>query len=139
MAQLRPHLSEATFCEQALRQIETQGYHLAAVEEKGSIVAVAGYRFVENLALGSYLYVDDLITDDTHRGQGFGGQLFDWIAREAERAGCRSLHLDSGVQRFAAHRFYLGKGMEMTSRHFGLALRSEPVQEAPAMQAVMAS
>jgi hypothetical protein len=42
---------------------------------------------------------------------------------EARREGCRALHLDSGVQRFAAHRFYLGKRMEITSRHFGLALQ----------------
>lgn len=139
MAQLRPHLSEAEFCEQVLRQMETQGYHLAAVEEKGVIVAVAGYRLVENLAWGSYLYVDDLITDDTRRGQGFGGQLFDWITEEAAREGCCAIHLDSGVQRFAAHRFYLGKGMEMTSRHFGIALQQECIRVAPAEQAVMAS
>ena len=142
MAQLRPHVSEATFCEQVLRQIETQYYRLAAVEEKGTIVAVAGYRLVENLAWGRYLYVDDLVTDEARRGQGFGGRLFDWITEEAEREDCGALHLDSGVQRFAAHRFYLGKGMEMTSRHFGLALRQQAAQVAqvaPAMRVVMSS
>lgn len=139
IARLRPHLSEATFCEQVLRQIEMQGYHLVGLEDNGAIVAVAGYRFLENLAWGRYVYVDDLITDELHRGQGFGGLLFDWIARKAEREGCQSLHLDSGVQRFAAHRFYLGKGMEMTSRHFSLVLRTNAFEVAPALQAVMAS
>ncbi len=139
MAQLRPHLSEATFCEQVLRQFETQEYRLAAVEEGEAIVAVTGYRLVENLAWGRFLYVDDLITDEARRGQGFGGRLFDWITEEAAREGCGALHLDSGVQRFAAHRFYLGKGMEMTCRHFGLALQQEPVQVTPARRAVMAS
>lgn len=139
MVQLRPHLSEATFCEQVLRQFETQDYHLAAVEEEGTIVAVAGYRLVENLAWGRFLYVDDLITDEARRGQGFGGRLFNWITEEAAREGCGALHLDSGVQRFAAHRFYLGKGMEMTCRHFGLALKQESGQVATEPLAVMAS
>ena len=139
MAQLRPHLSEATYCEQVLRQFETQDYHLAAVEEGGAIVAVVGYRFVENLAWGKYLYVDDLITDEACRGHGYGGKLFDWISEEAARAGHRAVHLDSGVQRFAAHRFYLGKGMEMTSRHFGLTLQQDPVQAATITLAVKAS
>jgi len=137
MAQLRPHLSETTFCEQVLRQFETQGYRLAAVEEGGAIVAVAGYRYMENLAWGRFLYIDDLITDEARRGQGYGGGLFDWIVAEAEREGCRALHLDSGVQRFAAHRFYLGKGMEMTSRHFGLELR-EAARETPDRHVLMA-
>ena len=123
MEQLRPHLDETAFCEQVERQFETQQYHLAALESEGVIVAVAGYRHLENLIYGPHLYVDDLITDEAQRGRGFGGQLFDWLVEEARREGCRALHLDSGVQRFAAHRFYLGKRMEITSRHFGLALQ----------------
>jgi GNAT superfamily N-acetyltransferase len=123
MEQLRPHLDEAAFCEQVERQFETQHYHLAALESEGAIVSVAGYRHLENLVYGAHLYVDDLITDEAQRGRGFGGQLFDWLVEEARREGCSALHLDSGVQRFAAHRFYLGKRMEITSRHFGLALQ----------------
>ncbi|MBL7645092.1 MAG: GNAT family N-acetyltransferase [Candidatus Hydrogenedentes bacterium] len=123
MAQLRPHLDEATFCARVKRQFETQCYHLVALESEGTLVSLAGYRFLENLIYGPYLYVDDLITDTARRGQGFGGQLFDWLVEEARREGVRALHLDSGVQRFDAHRFYLGKSMEITSRHFGLQLQ----------------
>jgi len=36
------------------------------------------------------------------------------------------LHLDSGVQRFSAHRFYLSKRMEISSHHFSLKLDSTP-------------
>jgi hypothetical protein len=31
--------------------------------------------------------------------------------------------LDSGVQRFGAHRFYLRRRMDITSHHFALDLR----------------
>lgn len=123
MAQLRPHLDEPSFCEQVQRQFVGQDYHVTALERNGEILSVAGYRFVESLVRGRYLYVDDLVTDETCRGEGLGGLLFDWIVEEAERTGCSGVHLDSGIQRFAAHRFYLGKRMRVTSRHFGLELR----------------
>jgi GNAT superfamily N-acetyltransferase len=122
MVQLRPHLNEACFCEQVRRQMESQDYHLVALEHDGTIVAVAGYRFAETLAWGRYIYVDDLIADEACRGKGYGGQLLDWLVDEVARKGCGALHLDSGVQRFAAHRFYLGKGMDVTCRHFALDL-----------------
>lgn len=37
---------------------------------------------------------------------------------EAARAGCGQMHLDSGVQRKDAHRFYEREGMTVTSLHF---------------------
>jgi hypothetical protein len=48
--------------------------------------------------------------------------LFDWLVGEARAAGCQSLELDSGVQRFDAHRFYLRNRMAISSHHFRLAL-----------------
>ena len=122
MAQLRPHLTREAFVAQVLDQFETQRYHLAAVLGGEEPVAVAGYRFGRCLAWGHFLYVDDLITDEAHRGAGYGGQLLDWLVAKAREGGCAEFHLDSGVHRFAAHRFYLTKRMDITSHHFGMKL-----------------
>jgi hypothetical protein len=48
--------------------------------------------------------------------------LFDWLVAQAREHGCARLELDSGVQRFRAHRFYLMKRMEISSHHFMLKL-----------------
>ena len=45
-------------------------------------------------------------------------RLLDWLAEEAKEHGCGQLHLDSGVQRRDAHRFYFREGMGITSFHF---------------------
>ena len=37
---------------------------------------------------------------------------------EARREGCEQLHLDSGVQRYEAHGFYLKNRLHITSHHF---------------------
>jgi N-acetylglutamate synthase-like GNAT family acetyltransferase len=121
--QLRPHLSEASFLAQARRQTEAHGWKLLAAEVDGAVVACAGFRVGEWLAWGKALYVDDLVTDERVRSGGHGGALFDWMIAHAREHGCASFHLDSGVHRFGAHRFYLQKRMDITSHHFALQLR----------------
>jgi len=66
--------------------------------------------------------VDDLVTDAVSRSQALGRRLFEWLVARAREAGCEQFHLDSGVQRFDAHRFYLARRMAISSHHFGLSI-----------------
>ncbi|NOX42503.1 MAG: GNAT family N-acetyltransferase [Gammaproteobacteria bacterium] len=117
MAQLRPHLSEQEFISRVKSQMN-DGYKLAYITDKNTVVAVAGYRTAINLAWGKFLYVDDLVTDKTRRSCGFGKQLTDWLVQEAKKNKCAELHLDSGLQRKDAHRFYNREELETTGYHF---------------------
>ena len=122
MLELRPHLPrEEEFVSRVERQ-QSQGYQLAALEAGEEIRAVAGFRVHEKLSAGRFLYVDDLVTRARDHSKGYGGQLFDWLVDRARSAGCVQLQLDSGVQRHGAHRFYLGKRMNITCHHFDLKL-----------------
>ncbi len=122
MHELRPHLTEPDFIARVRRQ-RSEGYNLAFAEDSGAIQAVAGYRYIESLAWGKALYIDDLVTAPQARSQGVGGALFEWLVAQARTQDCDSVHLESGVQRFAAHRFYLRKRMDITSHHFALNLK----------------
>ena len=108
--------------QQVLRQ-QRDGYLLAFLEADGEVRAVAGYRFLESLFSGKFLYVDDLVTRDRDRSRGFGGALLDWLVEQALSLGCDTLELDSGVQRFDAHRFYLLKRMNISSYHFRIKIQ----------------
>jgi GNAT superfamily N-acetyltransferase len=121
MRQLRPHLSEAAFVP-TVREQQRGGYVLVHLTQHDTVRAVAGYRIIDNLVGGRVLYVDDLVTDAACRSQGYGQALFDWLTTTARDAQCRFLELDSGVQRFDAHRFYLTNRMIISSHHFRLAL-----------------
>src|SRR6266851_4199248 len=122
MRELRTHLHNAErFVERVQRQ-QDEGYLLAFLETEHEVRAVAGYRVLEALFSGKFLYVDDLVTREADRSRGYGGQLFDLLMEQARERGCESLELDSGVQRFDAHRFYLLKRMNITSYHFRLKL-----------------
>lgn len=121
MKELRTHLEEAEFMPQLGRQ-EAQGYRLAFVEDAGQIVAVAGFWINEAFVYGKYMYVFDLVTSDTARSGGHGRALLEFLKGAARDAGCAQLHLDSGVQRFRAHKFYLREGFIISSHHFQLVL-----------------
>lgn len=117
MQALRPHIAEDEFLAR-VRSQEKMGYRLAFVEQAVSVVAVAGFRIGENLAWGRFLYVDDLVTLPTQRSNGFGAGLLSWLRDFAVTQGCTQMHLDSGIQREDAHRFYAREGLSMTSFHF---------------------
>lgn len=117
MRELRPHIAEDQFLSR-VRSQEKTGYQLAFVEQSGGVVAVAGFRVGENLAWGRFLYVDDLVTLPSHRSNGFGASLLSWLREFAAQEGCVQVHLDSGIQRKDAHRFYERAGMSMASFHF---------------------
>ena len=85
---------------------------------RGRATCVAGFRIQEYLYCGKHLYVDDLITDGSTRSQGHGKRMLDWLTEEARRADCVQLHLDSGVQRPHAHRFYFREGLTISAYHF---------------------
>jgi ribosomal protein S18 acetylase RimI-like enzyme len=118
MKQLRPHLEEETYLSKIKHLQMEYGYNLMVISENGKAKAAVGYRICDSLAWGKYLYVDDLITDQESRSKGFANQLFDLLDEELSKNHCIGMHLDSGVQRHDAHRFYLKKKMKITCHHF---------------------
>ncbi len=117
MSELRPHIAEGEFVG-CVRRAEAAGYRLVCLREAGVPVAVAGIRTGENLAWGKFLYVDDLVTAADQRSKGHGARLLAWIRAYAARQGCAQLHLDSGLQRVDAHRFYEREGVSKSGFHF---------------------
>jgi GNAT superfamily N-acetyltransferase len=117
MQQLRTHLVAEEYVA-LVRRLQERGYLLAFLEEGGRIAAAVGFKLARSLAWGDFVYVDDLVTDDAARSCGHGSALLAWVSAYGKACGCRQLHLDSGVQRFDAHRFYLRERMDITCHHF---------------------
>ena len=122
LAELRPAFSDEV--DRFVSRVDTvqrpQGYRLLAAfdPDEASAAAVAGFRFIANLAWGDILYIDDLSTRAAFRRRGYGAGLLDAVAAEAARLGCDAVHLDSGHRRHDAHRVYLAAGYRITSHHF---------------------
>jgi len=119
LLQLRPEYSQASLIDQ-IRQQQVLGYQIAYVIEGNEILCVAGFIIGKKLGWKKHLYVDDLVTTSNHRSKGAGKRLLDWLRDYALSHGCQQFHLDSGVQRFEAHRFYLREGFKISSHHFAI-------------------
>ena len=124
MRELRSHIATLEEFVGRVQRQQQHGYLLAYLTADDEIRAVAGYRYQEMLFHGRILYVDDLVTRAADRSAGYGGKLFDWLVEQARQRECDYFELDSGVQRFDAHRFYLMKRMKIASHHFSLPLGS---------------
>lgn len=119
LLQLRPQYTE----DELIQQIQVQqgnGYRIAFVEDEKKILSVAGFVMGQKLAWAKHIYVDDLVTNEKFRSSGAGKFLIDWLKQYGIENGCKQLHLDSGVSRFGAHRFYLREGFDITSHHFAI-------------------
>jgi GNAT superfamily N-acetyltransferase len=121
MKALRTHHGERDEFVRRVDEVQRpQGYRLVGSFEDDHVVAVAGFRLIENLPWGRSLYVDDLSTLPEARRRGHGASLLEWCAEEARRLGCDELHLDSalGPERTDAHRLYFNQGLSIAAFHF---------------------
>lgn len=121
LQQLRPKLDLATWTE--VRTDPTgQRPTFTVAHDDGVVTAVAGWRLMATTSSVRRLYVDDLVTDAATRSRGYGGTLLAHLRDRAAELGASALHLDSGVQRFDAHRFYLRERMSIADHHFVIAV-----------------
>lgn len=116
LLQLRSHFDAQSLIERIKLQ-QADGFQVAYVESGGDVLCVAGFVLGFKLSWGKHIYVDDLVTDASRRSSGAGKCMIDWLKSYAREQGCEQLHLDSGVQRFAAHKFYLREGFRIGSHH----------------------
>ncbi|HVB67211.1 MAG TPA: GNAT family N-acetyltransferase [Acetobacteraceae bacterium] len=123
MRELRPHLASAeAFLDQVHRQAAC-GYCILAAWAGDIPVSLGGYRVVEMLVRGRYLYVDDLVTREIERGRGMGALVLRALMAEARAAGLGALVLDTAADNLPAHRFYEREGMGAVARRYAIALQ----------------
>lgn len=124
MQQLRPNFkTERAFVEQVALQ-RPQGYRLLGLwDEAGRPIALAGYRQLDNMIHGRFLYVDDLVTLHRERGQGCGEQLIDALRDLGHKQQCARLVLDTALSNALAQRFYFRSGLLALGLHFSMELQ----------------
>lgn len=98
-----------------LAQVFENGAHMTVAISNKQVVGIAVWRVIVNTYEGRRFYVDDLVTDASHRSQGIGHALLANLELLARQHSCDVLTLDSGTQRTRAHAFYFREGMHIPS------------------------
>lgn len=97
---------------------EAEGYRLFGLFVDESLVAVAGVSIRMSAWYGRYLWVYDLVTEKTHRSNGYGNELVSFLKQWAKDQSCETIALASALGREDAHDFYIDSNMEQSSYVF---------------------
>jgi len=122
LSALRPHLADAAELLARVKRQNEAGYRLLVAWRGEEAVGVAGYRYQENLIHGRFIYLDDLVTLESERGQGIGAELIEAVAAEGRKSGCNRLVLDTALANVLAHRFYYRQGLLAQALRFSRPL-----------------
>jgi len=115
--QLNPKMSRTVF-QRRLREMCAQDYRCAAAYLGDTIAGVAGFWTGTRFYCGKYMDIDNVVVDDTHRGEGIGALLMSWLEAKARREGCRIIVLDTYTHFTKAHKFYFREGYTILGYHF---------------------
>ncbi|WP_374076064.1 GNAT family N-acetyltransferase [Bdellovibrio bacteriovorus] len=110
MKELRPHLSFEEYIAIYNEAHIADGYEIVAIEDKGQIMAVMGYRFLSDYVRGRHVYVDDLVSTEKARSQGLGAELLKFAEEIAKASGCSTLRLCTGIENDRGVKFYERNG-----------------------------
>ncbi len=109
----------------ALNDILADGrQQLLVLEDGATVMGTLTLIIVPNLTHQGrpYALVENVVVEESRRGDGYGERLMQRAIEEARRAGCYKLSLTSNKRRPEAHRFYRRLGLEATSEGFRIDL-----------------
>lgn len=118
ITELRPALKDVNEWVVRAIDMQTDGYRVLAASGKGTVLALAGYRTMETLAHGRFVYVDDLVTLNSHRNRGLGSTLLNRLSKIGSEECCRHLIINSTAAHARAEKFFQRKGLVEASVGF---------------------
>jgi GNAT superfamily N-acetyltransferase len=103
-----PVLDEGSAAKLFEKILETSGLHLFVLEHAGTIVATTYLNVVPNLtrSASSYAVIENVVVEESLRGQGLGKEIMAETLQAAWDAGCYKAMLLTGSRRPSTHAFY---------------------------------
>ena len=92
--------------------VEDPLHHIIVAVEEGCIVSSCVCVIVPNLTHGQqpYALIENVITDEAHRGKGLATDCLNFAREIAREAGCYKMMLLTGSKQESTHRFYQRAG-----------------------------
>ncbi|WZL89607.1 GNAT family N-acetyltransferase [Salinimicrobium sp. 3283s] len=95
-----------------------QNYECFKITHDEQTVGVFGLWFMTRHYAGRSCEPDHIFIKEEYRSKGVGKSLFEFIYKYATEKGCETSELNSYVQNYRSHKFYLNEGYEIKGYHF---------------------
>jgi ribosomal protein S18 acetylase RimI-like enzyme len=115
--QLSPGVTEERYAH-LLDDMLAHGYRMVVVCEGEQCVGISGIWVATKVYSGRYLEMDNVVVADSHRSQGIGKLLTDFVVALAIEEGCETIMLDAYLENEKAHAFYERAGFVKRGYHF---------------------
>jgi len=104
-------IEEGTFIGQFRQILDDPHFRALVFEESGTIKGVITFWLRESLFHGGPVaLIDELIVDQSSRGQGIGSRLMEHVVAYCARLGCEEVEVSTEVDNRAARAFYARHG-----------------------------
>jgi len=116
IAHMYPDMSFDSYSDILKERVEN-GYNMVAVFDGEDCVSAAGFWFGIRFYCDRFLQLDNMVTVPEFRDKGAGTMALEWIKSLAKKEGCKRILVDSYVENFDAHRFFLREGFVIRGYH----------------------
>jgi len=117
ICQLFPWLDMQTYARRVFVARAT-GYRMFIGEVNNDIVGVIGMTANHNIHDGFVIYIEHVVVDKNHRGQGYGSQLIKFAEDRAVEEGCFLIELDTDVGATKAEALYEKSGYVRSGNYY---------------------
>jgi GNAT superfamily N-acetyltransferase len=101
---IRPHIKGDYVA--YLQRMAEEGAGIVQLLHENEVRAIAVWRTFLTTYCGRRFEIDDMVTAEGHRSQGYGGTLIRALEDKARSLSCDEVMLTSATWRVDAHRFY---------------------------------
>lgn len=95
-----------------------QNYECFGVYLEEELIGVFGLWFMTRHYAGKSCEPDHVFIKSGYQNRGFGKQIFEFIFDYSRKKGCETSELNSYVQNFRSHKFYMNHGYVIKGYHF---------------------
>lgn len=118
MLKLTNNKTPEAVLKQRFAEMVTQNYECAAIYDGEKLIGIAGLWFCTRHYSGRSVELDHVFIDDDYRRKGLGKKFMKCIYDYAVQKGCQASELNTYVQNYPSHKFYMNEGFDILGYHF---------------------
>ena len=116
--ELSEYQTEEQLLKERMMEMFDQNYECFGVYKDEEIIGVFGLWFMTRHYAGKSCEPDHVFILPKYQNRGLGEQVFNFIFEYSKEKGCETSELNSYVQNFKSHKFYMNHGYVIKGYHF---------------------
>ena len=100
-----------------LPKMITNNYSCIGVYDQDKLVGISGFWIIQKYYIEQYIEPDNVVIDQSYRGQGIGEMMSNWLDNYAKSIGCVAANLNVYTTNEKAIRFWINRGYKIISFH----------------------